>query len=91
VREAAGSMAGQPLDVTIELDAAPRTVEAPQDLAAALDSDPALRTAFDALSYSHRKEYVDWIVGAKREATRRQRIERTAVMLRDGVRSPKQV
>jgi hypothetical protein len=90
VREAAGITAGQPLDVTVELDTAPRTVDVPPDLAVTLNSELALRAAFDALSYSHRKEYVDWIVGAKREATRRQRIERAAAMLRDGVRSPKQ-
>jgi hypothetical protein len=89
VREGARITPGEPLDVSIALDSAPRTVEVPDDLSASLDADPQLRAAFDALSYSHKKEYVEWITGAKREETRRQRIEKTGTMLRAGVKTPK--
>ncbi len=78
-----------PSDVTIELDTAPRTVEAPDDVAATLNTDSSLRQAFDDLSPSHRKAYVDWIAGAKRDETRRRRIKKMATMLRDGIRTPK--
>jgi hypothetical protein len=89
IREASRITPCQPTDVAIELDTAPRVVEVPDDLAAALDAEAPLRQAFDQLSYSHRKEYVDWITGAKRHETRRQRIEKAASMLRQGVRTPK--
>jgi hypothetical protein len=89
IREASGLTPGLPLDVTIELDTAPRTVDVPEDVTAVLNGDHALKAAFEKLSYSHRKEYVEWITGAKREETRRQRVEKMATMLREGVRTPK--
>jgi uncharacterized protein YdeI (YjbR/CyaY-like superfamily) len=60
------------VDIELELDAKPRTVRLPKDLAAALDKDA--RASFDRMSYTHRKEYVEWIEEAKREETRRRRI-----------------
>ena len=48
-----------------------------EDLAAALDSDPAAWAAFRKLPPSHRREYLEWIDGAKRSATRRRRIDKT--------------
>jgi hypothetical protein len=89
VREAARVTFGGPTDVTLELDTAPREVEVPGDLREALARDDAARAVFDKLSFSHGKEYVDWVTGAKREETRRQRIEKMLGMLRDGVRTPK--
>jgi hypothetical protein len=84
-REAAGVRAEQEVDVTIELDAAPREVPVPDDLAAALDDD--VRTTFDALAYSHRKEWVRWVEEAKKPETRAARIEKTVESLRSGKRS----
>jgi uncharacterized protein YdeI (YjbR/CyaY-like superfamily) len=46
----------------------------PDDLRAALDAHPAARETFEGFSYSHRKEYVEWITEAKRDATRAKRI-----------------
>ena len=86
VREAADVTHGQPVTVGIELDDAPREVVVPDDLGAALGQ---VRSAFDGLSYSHRKEYVDWIEGARRADTRRSRIEKAVEMLRAGIRTPK--
>jgi uncharacterized protein YdeI (YjbR/CyaY-like superfamily) len=59
----------------------------PPDLAAVLDDD--LRAFFDSLSYTHRKEYVGWIEEAKREETRRARVERAAALLREKKRTPR--
>jgi hypothetical protein len=78
-----------PTDVTVELDTAPRTVDVPDYLTAALNAEPSLQAAFDELSSSHRKEYVDWIAGAKREETRHKRIKKMAAMLREGIRTPR--
>jgi uncharacterized protein YdeI (YjbR/CyaY-like superfamily) len=54
----------------------PRRPEAkvPPDLAAALRRHAKARSAFEGFSPSHRREYVEWIVEAKREETRRSRI-----------------
>ena len=88
IREACGLEAGMPLDVTLALDEEPRTLEIPSDLAAAFAGDPEARALFDKLSFTHRKEYVEWINGAKREATRSRRVAQTLGMLRDGVKTP---
>ena len=85
VREAAGVRYGEPLDVALALDTAQRTVEVPDDAAAALDADPALRATFDALSYSHRKEYVDWIVEAAKPETRVRRAAKSVTMLAEEI------
>jgi uncharacterized protein YdeI (YjbR/CyaY-like superfamily) len=56
------------------LDLEPRTVEVPEDLAAALADKPGARAAFDALSYTMRKEYVRQVESAKAQETRDRRI-----------------
>jgi hypothetical protein len=86
VRRATGVAAGDRIEVEVELDDEPRTVEVPAELAAALDSET--RAYFDALSYTHRKEYVRWIDEAKRDETRRSRVAKAAEMLRRRVTHP---
>jgi Domain of unknown function (DUF1905)/Bacteriocin-protection, YdeI or OmpD-Associated len=39
-------------------------------------ADPEARAAFDGLSFTHQREYAEWVAGAKREATRRRRSTR---------------
>ena len=72
-RRATGLSGGDPIEVTLALDTAPRTAEVPDDLAAALDAAGA-RAAFDALSPSRRKAHVDAVTGAKAAATRERRV-----------------
>ena len=84
VRAAAGVKGGDTVDVDIELDTAPRTVEVPPDLAAALDKVPAARTTFDGLSYSLQRFWVEPVVGAKTDETRQRRIEKAVATLREG-------
>jgi len=83
-RQEAGVEVGETLEVEITADAAPRTVEVPEDLASALAGDPAAAAAFEKLAYSHRKEYVRWVSEAKREQTRLDRIAKTVEMVRAG-------
>jgi hypothetical protein len=73
-RDAAGVKAGDRVEVTLELDSAPRTVDVPDDLAAALAAQPGARTAFDDLAYSVRKEHVRQVETAKAQETRERRI-----------------
>ena len=86
-RAAAGVAAGEQVDVDIEADTAPREVTVPADLADALAHDGTAQRFFDALSYTHRKEWVRWIAEAKRSETRRARITKTVAALRAGRRT----
>ena len=72
-RKAVGVQAGDQVEVTLELDQEPRTVDVPDDLAAALAA-AGVREAFDGLSYTMRKEHVRQVETAKAEATRTRRI-----------------
>lgn len=74
-RDNAGVKASDKVEVILEVDDAPREVEVPKDLAAALKK-AGLRAAFDALAFSHRKEHVRAIEGAKALETRLRRIEK---------------
>jgi Bacteriocin-protection, YdeI or OmpD-Associated/Domain of unknown function (DUF1905) len=82
VREAAGAAAGDTVEIELELDTKPRIVRLPKDFAEALDKDA--RAEFDRMSYSHRKDYVEWIKDAKREETRRRRIAKAVELIRQG-------
>ena len=73
-RTAAGVAAGDAVEVDVELDDAPREVEVPADLAAALDAEPPARARFEALSYSGRRRHVLSVEGARTEATRQRRV-----------------
>lgn len=63
-----------------------REVALPADLAAALKRNARAAKTFGGFSPSHRKEYVAWIEGAKREATRQKRIATTLEWLAQGKR-----
>lgn len=76
IRSAAGIAAGDQIEVTVEPDDAPRSVELPDDLAAALGERPAARERFAALSYSNQRRHVLALTGARTEATRARRLQR---------------
>ncbi|MGN7950558.1 YdeI/OmpD-associated family protein [Microbacterium sp. 22215] len=82
VRAELGVEIDQEVDAVIRVDSAEREVEVPPALSAALDADPALRAAFDALSYSARKEHARTVAEAKQEATRDRRVEKIVEALR---------
>ncbi len=56
----------------------------PSDLGKALDLNEAARRNFEAFSASHRREYIEWITDAKREATRQKRLATTIEWLAEG-------
>lgn len=84
VRQGAGVEAGDEVDVHLELDSAPREVEVPTDLAAALAADPQAGATFDRMAFTHRKEYARWITEAKRDETRQRRVQQAVEMIRAG-------
>ena len=67
---------------------APREKKAPARvppvLAAALQKNKKARTAFDAFSPSHKREYVEWITEAKRDETRQQRVQTAVKWIAEG-------
>ena len=64
---------GDPITVELTLDTAPRTVDVPADLAAALAA-PGCGAAFDALAPSRQKAHVTNVEGAKAAETRARRV-----------------
>jgi len=86
-REAAGVAAGDQAEVEIEVDAEPRKVTLPVDLADALTGDAAARAFFARLSYTNQKEWVRWVEEAKKPETRATRVARTVESLRAGKRA----
>lgn len=80
-RDAAGVKAGQTVSITIALDDQPRVVEPPDDLAAALKKNASARAAWDALSFTHKREHAEAILDAKKPETRARRLEKTIEML----------
>jgi uncharacterized protein YdeI (YjbR/CyaY-like superfamily) len=66
--------------------AVPKAVIVPPDLAAAFKRNAKARTTFEGFPPSARKEYVDWITGAKREETRAERLATTLAWLAEGKR-----
>lgn len=69
-------------------DAKTKTVRPPEDLQAAFKKNAKARTLFEALSYTNRKEYVLWVVGAKQETTRDARVKGTIEKLLAGLKNP---
>jgi uncharacterized protein YdeI (YjbR/CyaY-like superfamily) len=59
-------------------------LEIPDDLAAALKGNKQAKAAFAKFNYSHKKEYVEWITEAKREETRRKRLETAIEWIAEG-------
>lgn len=79
-RNAAGVKAGDLIEITLALDTEPRTVEVPEDLAAAL-AEAGVRAAFDASAPSKRKEFVRQVESAKTQETRERRIAKIVSQL----------
>ncbi len=83
-RAGAGVAGGDEVEVDLELDTAPREVTVPDDLAAALDAEPAARATFDGLSHSNKSWHVLQVTGAKTDETRQRRIAKSVETLRQG-------
>jgi len=81
-REAAGLEGGETLEVVIELDTAKREIKPPADLVKALKAAPPAWDRWKDLSFSHQREYVEAIEGAKKPDTRARRVAAAARAIR---------
>ena len=86
-REAAGLEGGETIEVRLELDTEERVITPPPDLVKALRKMPPAWERWGAISYSHQREHVESVEGAKTAETRARRIARSAEAIR---RMPKQ-
>ena len=86
IRQQIGKTFGDEVTITVEPDTDPRVIEVPKDLMKEMKKDKEAKAFFDKLSYTHQKEYVNWINEAKREETRHNRIAKTIEMLKKGKR-----
>lgn len=87
IREQTGKGPGDTIDVVVWKDEAERTLATPPAFKALLKKE-GLLAGFEKLSYTHRKEYVRWIEGAKKEETRERRLDKAVAMLKKGVKTP---
>lgn len=81
-RAVLGLEAGTTYAIEVTLDTAERTVEVPADLTAAFADQPELRAAWDAWSFTRRREAAASITEAKRPETRAKRLAVTLDALR---------
>jgi hypothetical protein len=86
-REAARLEGGETLRVKLDLDTDEREIEPPPDLVKALKAAPPAWDRWRELSYSHKREHVEAIEGAKKPETRERRLESTVRMI--AARPPK--
>ncbi len=82
IREQCGKDFGDEVKVTLEADTEARTVEVPPELEAGFRKEKALREFFESLSFTHRREIVNYLLEAKSEETRAKRLERVVERLR---------
>ena len=66
----------------LEYDPELRTVDLPEALRAKLEADPKAAAAFEKLSYTRKKEFVEWVTGARLAETQRRRTAQAMAMLR---------
>lgn len=84
LQKAAGLNVGDRAVLTFEIETAPRPVDVPEDVQAALAKSRAAQKAWEALPPSHRREYLGYITEAKKAETRARRIAQTIDRLKAG-------
>jgi len=83
VRDAIKKGPGDTVDVLIIEDTEERVVEVPADFSAALNNNKTAKEIFEKMSFTHRREYVEWITSAKKVRTRESRINKAVEMMLD--------
>jgi bacteriocin resistance YdeI/OmpD-like protein len=68
-----------------------KEVKLPTDVATALKKNKKQQNFFNALSFTNKKEYLEWILTAKREETRNERINGTIERLGKGWKNPRNI
>jgi hypothetical protein len=83
-REASGLKAGDEVQVTLDLDTAPRELDIPPELAEALEAAPDARVFFEGLSYSNKRVFTLSVEGTNNPETKARRVEKAIALMREG-------
>ena len=86
LKAAANVASGDIVEIKLSRDTAERTTEIPPELEAAFATDQAAAAIFNVLAPSHRKEYAEWIAGAKKAETKAARVSKAVEMLHNGAK-----
>jgi hypothetical protein len=81
IRQKINKEVGDRIKVVIIEDLEERVVEIPEEFQKLLNENPEAKKNYDSMSYTHRKEYARWIAEAKKEDTRRRRLEKAIEMI----------
>jgi hypothetical protein len=81
IRKQIGKQPGDNVHIVLERDIEERVINIPEDLLELLNQNTELKTYFDSLAFSHKREYVNWIFQAKKNDTRQNRLQKTIEML----------
>lgn len=76
-----------PREIFDYIDAVTKTVRIPEELAKAFTKNKSAKAVFDKLPFTHRKEYVEWVITAKKDETRLKRVEGTIEKLLQKINS----
>jgi hypothetical protein len=69
------------------IDYEKKTVLVPEELQQLFNINKKAASFFDSLAFTHRREYVEWIIGAKKEETKKKRLTSTMEKLSAGKRN----
>ncbi len=83
-RAASGLRAGDEVQVTLDLDAAPREVVVPPELAVALETDPTAQAFFGGLSYSNKRVFTLSVEGTTNPETKARRVAKAIALMNEG-------
>lgn len=84
IRQKIGKTKGDEVSIEVQEDTLPRIVVVPDDFKVYLNDNAEQKVFFEKLSYTHQKEYVQWIEGAKKEETRIRRMNKAIEMMKAG-------
>jgi uncharacterized protein YdeI (YjbR/CyaY-like superfamily) len=73
------------------IDPVKKLVRLPDDLSSAFDKNKKAKIFFESLSFTNKKEYVEWLITAKREETRNGRVNGTIERLEKGWKNPRNI
>jgi len=86
-----GLRGGEALEVTLEPDTAPRTVTPPKELTMLLKKNPRARMGWEAMSFTHKREWSQAIRDAKKPETREKRLAQAEAALVEKAHTKKSV
>jgi len=81
MRQGATVKAGDTASFEFRIDDAPRELVVPEELKAALAEIPEAAEIFNGMSFSHRREFIEWIAEGKKPETRISRSEDAIAMI----------